>query len=251
MRFPNKFILIAVLLIALTAVRPAYAHRPEDANAAGITRIPDPTTSFAYYRDFESGSYMHIYAVDGTAGEEFHAGINIPQLDGLEEYSVTIGVFGPGLPDLDLQSINLLPHQLGDSGANIDLHGLGGIVAESLETGDFYEPFTQTSYWGRQSIDMTFPATETYYLVVWQAEEIPGKYVLDTGREEVFGIGDLLRFPVWWWNTRAYFGQLPVFWLFSLSAIGLLSVVLLRRRATATRNSQKVVLEKPAHTRSL
>ncbi len=224
--------LFSLLLFGLfSAVPSAYAHRPEEGAQSGLTEIPDPTTSFAYYRNFDGGDFAHLYEVDGTGGQAFHAGINIPQLEGLESYGVSLALFGPGLPEVD---------PAGLPAAAADLAGQGGLMVESRVSEDFYEPFTQTNYWGRQSLDVTFPETGTYYLAIWQPDGAPGKYVLDTGREEVFGPGDILRFPVWWWNTRAYFDQLPNLWLPALAILAVITaaggIVLYRRRTTlATR----------------
>ena len=58
---------------------------------------------------------------------------------------------------------------------------------------DFFEPFTQAYYWGRQRVYINLSEPEKYYLVVWQPNGNNGKYVLDIGTEEVFGIGDILN----------------------------------------------------------
>lgn len=224
----RKIIFVISIAGVFFAVPNVHAHRPEEALVDGVTEIPDPKTSFAYYRDFDTGRFLHLYSVSGTAGTPFHAGIQIPQIDGLENYGVTLGLFGPGLPEIDLRSLSL-PSTIE---AGPVLEQMGGIIAPTEITEDFYEPFTQTRYWGRQSLDIQFPETGEYYLVIWQADEFPGKYVLDTGRAEVFSPGDLLRFPIWWWNTRAYFNQLPSF-SFTSVVLGLLllGVISIRRRA--------------------
>ena len=218
----RKIVLTLLVLSLFMAVPRASAHRPEEGAASGVTAIPDPTTSYAYYREFGAGEFVHLYTVEGSAGQAFHAGINIPQLDGLQSYAVSLALLGPGLPEFDTA------RSFARSGAD-----QGGIIVESMVTEDFFEPFTQTSYWGRQSLDITFPEEGTYTLVVWQPDERPGKYVLDTGREEVFTTGDLFRFPVWWWETRAYFDQVPSLWALGLAGLAVLggAVFLLRRRA--------------------
>lgn len=245
---PLRKITLAISIIAAFLFVPeASAHRPEEGETRGVTVIPDPTTSFAYYREFGSDVFVHLYSVEGAAGQTLHAGINIPQLEGLENYGVTLAIFGPGLPAVDP---GRLPDVLLDlsrpSAAPVlpvintaarlpDLTGMGGVILESTVTEDFYEPFTQTSYWGRQSMDLTFPETGTYYLAVWQPEETAGKYVMDTGRQEVFSPADLFRFPVWWWETRAYFNQLPSPWAVAGIGIVLLAgIILFRRRAART-----------------
>lgn len=235
----NSFVLITVLLGLFFMVPAADAHRPEQGVENGLTEIPDSSTSFAYYRDFDSENTFHVYSIPGEAGKEFHAGINIPQLDGLQRYGVTLALFGPGLPDVNLPDIDFASFPATGLESQVADGSVGAVIAPSEVSKDFYEPFTQTNYWGRQSLDITFPADGEYYLLVWQPEGLPGKYVLDTGRAEVFGPGDLLRFPVWWWNTRAYFDQLPVFWLISASIAALLLVGLrVRQRSLAVQRTR-------------
>ena len=80
-----------------------------------------------------------------------------------------------------------------------------GIVFGSKESEDFFEPFTLTRYWGRQVVELDFPESGTYYLLIWHPDGTTGKYVLDTGRAERFSLGDLFRFPVWWVQIHIYF----------------------------------------------
>ena len=99
------------------------------------------------------------------------------------------------------------------------------MIFPSRVTEDFFEPFTQTNYWGRQEINLNLPSAGTYYLLVWQPDGKAGKYVLDTGRAEVFGPGDLFRFPIWWVRVHIFFGHGP--WLALAAALILLAVGLL------------------------
>ncbi len=241
-------ITILTLFVLFFSVPVASAHRPEDGNQNGLTVIPDPNTSFAYYREINAPDEVHVYAVDVQAGQFFHAGINIPQLDGLKDYAVTMALIGPGLPKLDAQAlpINLASKHLHQDhhseNAHVDDHNhqdsqtddiehsnqtahdhanevaslvwMGvqvpathGVIIESNRSDVFYEPFTQTSYWGRQNLDLTLPETGRYYLVIWNPNGERGKYVLDSGKDEVFSPTDIFRFPIWWIETRAYFGQ--------------------------------------------
>jgi hypothetical protein len=74
-------------------------------------------------------------------------------------------------------------------------------------TSDFFEPFTQTNYWGRQRADITLPADGTYYILIWNPEGKPGKYVMDSGRVETFSPQDIFLFPVWWLRVQLFFEQ--------------------------------------------
>jgi hypothetical protein len=186
--------LALVLLIAPAA----SAHRPEWGTGSGVTRIPDPHTSYAFYRDLRHPEDVHVYSFAGRAGETFHAGINVPAIPGLESYGVTLALLGPGLPILSPATV---PASLPPGGT--------GTLYPSTAGDDFFEPFTQTRYWGRQDINLTIPQNGTYYLAIWHPSGQPGKYVLDTGTIEVFGMSDLFRFPAWWVRVHLYFGHGP------------------------------------------
>jgi hypothetical protein len=219
----RRFTFFLGLLAMFFIVPSAFAHRPEQGAQSGATFIPDPSTSFAYYRQLDGTQNAHAYTFEGQADQFFHAGINIPQISGLEDYQVAMALLGPGLPALSDSEMDSTSHsQLGSTGrhhqhieSTISLPEKfttladGGIILASQAGEDFFEPFTQTRYWGRQQLDLTLPESGTYTLVIWNPEGQTGKYVLDTGTEEVFGPTDLFRFPIWWLNTRLYFEQGP------------------------------------------
>lgn len=218
MPYISRLVFVGVLLGTFIAVPDVYAHRPESGSAKGITEIPDPNTSFAYYRELDVSDPVHIYRFEAQAGQFFHAGINIPQIRGLEDFGVTLALLGPGLPPLAPAAFQLYdaePHadratQVPVSlMADLGLGANGGLVVESEKSKDFFEPFTQTRYWGRQMVELSLPESGTYHLLVWNQEGKAGKYVLDTGTQEVFGPLDLFRFPVWWVSTRIFFEQTP------------------------------------------
>jgi hypothetical protein len=191
----RPLLLFVILFLSLVWIPSALAHRPASANE-GVTEIPNITTSFAYYQELETAGQYHRFTFSGEAGEFFHAGINIPAIDGLKNYGVAIALLGPGLPNLPAKSIpGTAENELVES----------GIVVPSVVSEDFYEPFTQTNYWGRQTLELNLPETGQYTLIIWNPTGETGKYVLDTGTEEVFGPADLFRFPIWWLSVHAYF----------------------------------------------
>jgi hypothetical protein len=217
MRRHHSIAFLLAIMIALFATTSVSAHRPATAAAEGTTVIPDPSTSYAYYAALENGGDVDIYTFSAEAGQFFHAGINIPQIAGLESYGVSLALLGPGLPAVSSDALPALPHEhstdAGDHSHDdaagwrerLGLNSLTGIVAASVDSDDFFEPFTQTNYWGRQTIQLDLPATGTYTLLVWHPQGVTGKYVMDTGRAEVFSLGDLFRFPIWWVQTHIYF----------------------------------------------
>lgn len=208
---PITFILIIIFL--LIPFSTASAHRPLWGEQYGPIEIPNLRTSFAVYRSLTIDQ-IDVYTFEGKAGQELHAGIQIPSIEGLEDYGVTAALFGPELPEVAPSD---LPPDYPEN--------LGALVFSSIVSADFFEPFTQTNYWGRQEINLTLPADGTYYLLLWHPNGQPGKYVLDTGRNEVFGFADLFRFPVWWVRVHIFFGHGP--WLALIGTFIVLAAILL------------------------
>lgn len=203
----RKFFILSIIFSQLLFVSTASAHRPDNSTNLEITEIQDSQTSFAFYRELTQENAIQVYQLSMQAGEFFHAGINIPQLIGLDDFGVNLALIGPGLPNSNLQT-DLAAQGLDTNNPtlkNILNQNTNGMIAESQVSADFYEPFTQTEYWGRQVLELDAPATGTYYLVTWHPEGQTGKYVLDTGTKEIFGFADLFLFPQWWWDAQVYF----------------------------------------------
>jgi hypothetical protein len=252
---------LLTLVMMIFVASPASAHRPENGNETGFTDISDPTISYAYYREFEQPGDLHLYRFEGQAGQLFHAGINIPQLPGLEGYQVSLALIGPGLPALDIGVLSTAGEHAGSGPApqhtepegighqsealhlpeEIDLSRLGGLVLPGQDQGQFFEAFTQTRYWTRQALDINLPLEGVYYLVVWNPSGETGKYVLDSGTREVFSASDLFRMPVWWIETRLYFDQGPRLLIYAGLAAALLigTIGLAIRRRTSTAASRR------------
>jgi len=225
--------LIGIVLVTILffAVPGASAHRPGWGNDSGATQIDNLSTSLAFYRELKAPAQVDVYTFQGQAGEHLHAGISIPAISRLESYGVNMALMGPGLPEADHEA---LPADHPE--------GLGAIIIPNTPGKDFFEPFTLTSYWGRQRIEFNLPASGTYYLLVWNPSGATGKYVMDTGEAEVFSPGDLLRFPVWWVRVHAFFGQgmlMLASLLFFLGGIGTLFVLARRRAKLVTTNIRR------------
>ena len=188
-----------------------------------MTQIPDLKVSYAFYRNLQSSSQVDIYSFDAQTGDTLYAGISIPAVRGLEDYGVSLAVVGPGFPPIKRDGLPAEP-----------LQDLGGILFPSEIGEDFFEPFTQTNYWRRQRVTLNLLETGTYYMMIWNPNGIPGKYVLDTGREEVFRITDFFLFPIWWFKVHAFFGHTPQI-VTTIAGILLLSGIIFLRGARRKR----------------
>jgi hypothetical protein len=220
MKLNRLSILIIIVLVTLIPASSASAHHPmwgdED-----TTVIDNLTTSFAFYRNLPAEK-VHVYTFIGKQGQNLHAGINIPSVKGLEDYSVTMALFGPTLPEADHD--RLPPEHPED---------LGALIFPSEISANFFESFTQTLYWGRQNIEMALPADGVYYLVIWQPDGLAGKYVMDSGHAEVFGFGDLFLFPIWWLKVHFFFGHGAFLFAGAAVIISFIIFRIFKRRKTA------------------
>lgn len=216
----SRLVFITIRLIAtmLAFPTPAYAHRPVWGDDLGVTKIENLSTSFAFYREFKTEK-VHAFSFEGKTGQSLHAGIQIPAIKGLEAYSVSMAILGPGFPEV---AEALLPPNHPEN--------LGAMIFPTETTSDFFEPFTQTNYWGRQRADLTLPADGTYYILIWNPEGKPGKYVMDSGRAETFGPQDIFLFPLWWLRVHIYFGQGPYLALLSLIIVSVIAGLFIRRK---------------------
>lgn len=181
-----KKILPLLFVLFLFSFTIASAHQPVWGEAFGPIEIEDTSTSYAFYQTLPADE-VDVFYFEGKQGENFRGGIQIPDIRALENYGLSVALFGPGFPAPE--ETQLPPEHPED---------LGAVIYPSEVTEDFFEPFTQAQYWGRQEFNVTLPADGTYYIIVWQPEGKPGKYVMDTGYAERFGFFDIFLFPVWW-----------------------------------------------------
>jgi hypothetical protein len=188
----KRKVLFALLLLLLVPLSVVSAHHPIWGDALSPINIDSISTSYAFYQTLKADK-VDVFYFDGKKGDNLHAGIQIPDIAALKDYGVSIALFGPELPKPEESQLPA-DHP----------KDLGAIVAATKISEDFFEPLTQANYWGRQQINTTLPADGTYYLLVWHPEGKAGKYVLDTGYAEEFGILDLFAFPVWWVRVQIY-----------------------------------------------
>jgi hypothetical protein len=178
-----------LLIIPLSSVS---AHYPIWGDALGPIKIDSVSTSYAFYQTLQADE-IDVFYFDGKQGDNFHAGIQIPDIAALKNYGVSIALFGRGFPQPE--ESQLPPEHPED---------LGAVIYPSEVTEDFYEPITQANYWGRQELDLPLPADGAYYLIVWQPEGKPGKYVMDTGYAEEFGLLNFFLLPIWWVRVQIF-----------------------------------------------
>ena len=135
-------------------------------------------------------------------------------------------------------SVREYAHDIGDLPFAIP-PGMRAIVVDyngPIPSSEFYEPFTQTSYWERQEIVInTLPSVGTYYLVVFDRSLIQdeGKYTLAVGEIEDFSLLDFFTIiPPAWLDTKFFFEDYvsPTIAISLLVVVPLLITILLVKR---------------------
>ena len=105
-----------------------------------------------------------------------------------------------------------------------------------IPSSEFYEPFTQTSYWERQEIVInSLPSVGTYYLVVFDKSILQGtgKYTLAVGEIEDFSPLNFFTIsPSAWLDTKFFFEDYvsPAIAISLLVALPALITILLLKR---------------------
>lgn len=173
------------LIVALLAVAPASAHRPyfeeEDIVAAKPWQFDDPTISTVVYAALQSASDVDYFTFAGRQGERILLEITIPQIEGQENFAPSLALLGPGLGSAALPARVERPAS-----------PAGSLLIEPppgpAET--FFEPFSRTSYWERQSQRVTLPADGRYTVAVWHPAGETGRYGFVIGDKERPG-GDI------------------------------------------------------------
>ncbi len=108
---------------------------------------------------------------------------------------------------------------------------------------EFYEQFSQTTFWQRQKIVIdSMPASGTYYLMV-TSEKQNGKYALAIGEIEEFSPAEFVTvLPAAWFQTKLFFEDYitPSIVIALVVAVPSMAVIMLaKRKRFKIRASQK------------
>jgi len=209
---------IGIVVVLLLIAHPAYAHKPlivqnDNPNYESAQRIPDHTVSWAIYE--ELGDSPEYYKFEARAGERFFSQMTVPKLEGLRDFTPSLALIGPHLTFAKIDS-----HKENRVLTSVPLSLPNGMDAVAIDyagqipSPEFYEPFTQTTYWERQQIVVDkLPVTGTYYLVVYDnspnhVSEGNKKYTLAVGEREEFSALDIFTtLPAAWFGTKFFFGD--------------------------------------------
>ncbi len=203
-----KQVIVFIITVIFTFTFNVNAHKPID--TSGEASIDEPIViqnhqiSWVAYNQLTEPfdtDYYKLLSVE--KGERIYLSVLIPYIKRLKDFEPTIAVIGPGLSKdydgLDKENIQEL----------ITLTNKQGIIVRQYrrEGNTFFEPFTQTRYWEKQKMNIEVPVDGDYYVAVFDIKGDADKYVLSIGKEEKWGVKDLLKMPAIWWNVRMFVEQ--------------------------------------------
>ncbi|HEX6282723.1 MAG TPA: hypothetical protein VFZ67_10895 [Nitrososphaera sp.] len=238
--------IIIMLVLFTSSFQMANGHKPlkvVDSNNdfATAKEIPNHKISWAIYEELSGSNDIHYYKFAADEGERLYAQISIPQLEKFSTFAPSIALVGSDVTAGNLESgysVREYAHNIGDLPFAIP-PGMRAIVVDyngPIPSSEFYEPFTQSSYWERQEIVInSLPSDGTYYLVVFDISLVQdaGKYTLAVGEIEDFSLLDFFTIiPSAWLDTKFFFEDYvsPTIAISLLVAVPALIAILLVKR---------------------
>ena len=216
----KETIAIMIMLVLFTSsFQMANGHKPlkvDESNNDFSTakEIPNHKISWGIYEELSGSNDVHYYKFAADEGDRLYAQISIPKLEKLSTFVPSIALVGSNVTAGNLEagnSVREYAHDIGDLPFAIP-PGMRAIVVDyngQIPSSEFYEPFTQTSYWERQEIVInSLPSVGTYYLVVFDRSlmEDAAKYTLAVGEIEDFSLLDFFTIiPSAWLDTKFFF----------------------------------------------
>lgn len=213
-------VMTIMLVVFSSSFQMSNGHKPlkvADSNNDFTTakEIPNHRISWAIYEKLSRSNEVHYYKFAADQGDRLYVQVSIPKLEKFSTFVPSISLVGINVTagNLEGKSYSVLEyaHDIGDLPFPIP-PGMKAIVVHyngPIPSSEFYEPFTQTSYWERQEIVISsLPSAGAYYLVVFDRSIIQDerKYALAVGEIEDFSPLDFFTVvPSAWLDTKLFF----------------------------------------------
>jgi hypothetical protein len=225
-RSPILALLVTVLISLFST---AHAHKPlevesDNNSMLDAMQIPDHEISWAINQELQNAGEVDYYSFDANKGDELFAEMTVPKLAGLESFTPSVALVGYDInstllehsSNVSLVEINSNSHSNNAPALQVPANAsiVVGNYNGTIPSAEFYEPFTQTSYWERQELIVNkLPSTGTYFLAVFDnqldsQDNDAKKYTLAVGKREDFRIIDYFTtLPMAWFNTKFFFND--------------------------------------------
>jgi len=156
---------------------------PDDGTTIGTaTEIVDPWKSWFYYSLLDAGE-IHYYSFEATEGERIRFMVNVPIPEGDRGFTPGLVLMGPNVTNQGTQPTGLeVP-----ASAGVMVFEAGALEPE-------YEGFTPLSQYKTVDLNMSAPATGTFYIAIFE-ETTGGRYAFVTGYVEAYTLLDWIMVP--------------------------------------------------------
>ena len=239
-------VIMIIFVLFTSSLQLVSGHKPlkvigSNYEFSTAKQIPNHKISWQIYDELGGSDDVHYYKFAASDGESLYAQISVPKLEKFSTFVPSIAVVGSGLSAVELEggySVRENAHDVGDLPFGIP-PWMSAIVVDydgPIPSSEFYEPFTQTSYWERQEIVInSLPSIGTYYLVVFDRSlaQDEGKYTLAVGEIEDFSPLDFFTIilPAWL-DTKLFFEDYisPTIAISLLVTVTALIVIMLVKR---------------------
>ncbi len=241
---------IAITIISMASLCvPADAHKPLQAennnDFENALEIPDHRISWVIYKQLQAGN-INYYKFNANAGERFYAEIDIPKIDRLVNFTPSIILAGKGLNKNMVSGQNIAIREI-DTTPSLLKQGLNVLAIDYIGTipsREFYEEFSQTTFWQRQKLVIdNMPTSSSYYLMV-ASQEQSGKYALAIGEIEDFGLTDFVTvLPIAWFQTKFFFEDYVTPFIAIALVVGVTAITVImlsKRRRLQIRSDSKL-----------
>ena len=202
---------------------------PEDGTTlATATEVIDPWKSWFYYSEVEAG-VAHYYSFEAAAGERIRFMLNVPLPEGDAGFTPNLVLMGPGVTNQGTPPVFLET----PGGAGVMVIEAGPLEAE-------YEGFTPLSQYTTIDLNMSAPATGTYYIAVYD-EATAGRYAFVTGYVEAYSVLEWTLVPFMAITILMWSGQNLLLILLPMLLPLILGLVFLIMRHRSSFNKERAL----------
>lgn len=212
-RFGNLIVLLALVLLFLGLLPQVFGHAPlmpgNNETLATATVVPDPTKSWVLYSELHEGGEAQYYRFDILQGQRIHVSLLKSTETEQMDFVPSFVLMGP-----QLVSQGTVP-------TYVEMpDGDGSIVVEGRQPSQAtYEPFSPSAFYQVAELQMSAPASSTYYVAVYEPSR-GGYYGVVIGDRESFTISEWILAPLSFISIYQWEGQ-PLSLIFAPAAITL------------------------------
>lgn len=227
-------ILFSFFLFLSFTLTSAIAHTPlnpddEIHSLDTAYEVPNPTKSWALYRELHHGGEAEYYKLYLNVMERLRVNLYIKEKK--ENFAPHLAIMGEDLLSEDsIPSFIEIPEGFG---ANL----ITPLIPEYPE----YEPFTPASYYYLIDVDTTITKEGYYYLAVYDPNFEEGKYGIAIGYKEEFTLTEWLLIPFDVVSIHEWEGQSLLLILTPLIVSLILGLVLLAWKSLIHLNIVKII----------